>query len=366
MEIEKIARQVIDVGQKEVFKEIDTDLRPTVDQVKNSAKVLIEYAKDLQKKYGISIADQLSTLNTENEMAILNFSRKYIREQEEYKNLMSYVFDFQNKVNEFLGQKIIMTFVAISPVSGQVTLYNMENSIKDLSIERAAESKGGHIIGRFSSLEKIKAASKIMTNEKYEESDKQTLDRTFQEVWQRYRISKDQLKLGGAAYILWYLKTWDGAWISGAGPLGEAYVAFFINNYKFSNVIERSVKDFMLNNKYGSVLADGTAGLLKGDVVKGAANFGVKIGGAQPMGYTEVIEYAQELYKATDIKEYLNNLSKKLEEKKSNNLVKPLNGIISNEIDGLTTEIEKRINEIGKKKYSNQGVLMAKITGKKT
>jgi hypothetical protein len=75
-----------------------------------------------------------------------------------------------------------------------------------------------------------------MINSSYNDNEKATLDRTFQEVWQRYRISKNKIQLGGAAYIIWYLSTSpDGVWISGAGPLGEAYVAFFINNYVFSN-----------------------------------------------------------------------------------------------------------------------------------
>jgi hypothetical protein len=90
---------------------------------------------------------------------------------------MNRVFDFQNKVNAFMGRRIIMTFVAISKISGDVTLYNMENSVKDLNIERAAESRGGHLVGRYTSMEKIKKASRSLENSAYK--DKDTLDRTF-------------------------------------------------------------------------------------------------------------------------------------------------------------------------------------------
>jgi hypothetical protein len=94
----------------------------------------------------------LATLNTESEAAVLNFSKKYVKEKVDYSKLMKYVFDFQNIVNEFLGQKIIMTFVAIAPTTGKVTLYNMENSVKDLSLDQVVSSRGGHITGRMFSL----------------------------------------------------------------------------------------------------------------------------------------------------------------------------------------------------------------------
>jgi hypothetical protein len=110
------------------------------------------------------------------------------------------------------------------------------------------------------------------------------------------------LKLRGAAYILWrYRGEWDGAWISGSGPLGEAYVAFFLNNYKFNSAIEASVRTFMTNKRYGAINADSASGFLKGDVVKGAAQFGVKTLGAQTMSYLEVIEYAKEILQTVDI-----------------------------------------------------------------
>ena len=57
-----------------------------------------------------------------------------------------------------------MTFVAISPSSGKVTLYNMDNSIEDLTLDKAAQSRGGYITGRISSLSKIKNASKDISS----------------------------------------------------------------------------------------------------------------------------------------------------------------------------------------------------------
>lgn len=344
---ESVSQEMLDVGKKESLSAIAEELRPSTEKVRAAAQELVNYALSLQTKYGVTVADQLATLNTENMSTVLNFSRKYVQQKSEYRELMTKVFNFQNIVNEFLGQRIIMTFVAISPVSGKVTLYNMDNSVDDLVIGQAAASKGGNVVGRMSSMEKIKSASKLITKSDSTEINKQSLDNTFQEVWQRYRISKNKIKMGGAAYIMWYLGTWDGVWISGAGPLGEAYVAFFLNDYLFSNNIEPSVKDFMLNEEYGSIKADNASGFLKGDVVKDAAQFGVKIKGAQPLGYRDIIAYANEMLAASDITTYLQNLSKKLEDKASHNMVKPLTEMIEQNYQSLIGPLEDRIQKIG-------------------
>lgn len=354
-----VAREMFDIGKADSLQAIDEALRPTAQQVRDAAQELINYASSLQARYGLTVADQLTTLNTSNEAAVLNFSKKYIKEKAEYQQLMTHVFNFQNLANEFLGQKIVMTFVAISPSSGKVTLYNINNSIEDLTLDKAAQSRGGHITGRINSLSKIKNASKDIINTGYNESDKNKLDQTFQEVWQRYRISKNKLKLGGAAYILWYLGTWDGVWISGAGPLGEAYVAFFINNYLFSNKIEPNVRDFMLNPQYGSIKADNASGFLKGDIVKDAAQFGVKIKGAQPMSYMEVIKYAQELLEASDVETYLRGLQTKLESEGEQNMVKPLASFAQESYEVLLEDMQSRLDKIGSE-FSNK-VLIAKF-----
>ena len=356
-ELEALSKEALDVSKTEVLKEIDQSLRPTELEVKSAAQALIQYAASLQAKYGLTVSDQLATLDSANEASVLNFSKKYIKEKFEYTELMSKVFDFQNIVNNFLGQTVIMTFVAIAPSTGKVTLYNMENSVADLTIDKAAASRGGHIVGRMSSLRKIKNASKEIINSTY---NQESLDNTFQEVWQRYRISKNKLKIGGAAYILWYINSWDGVWISGAGPLGEAYVAFFLNSYQFSNSIEPSVRDFMLNEQYGSVKADNASGFLKGDIVKGAGQFGVKVKGAQPLSYIDIITYAQEIIQSANITEYLKVLQQKLESEAAQNMVKPLSNILNTEYEALIDPLEKRLQQIGSTHTPN-GILVAKF-----
>ena len=337
-----MAQRMIDLAEENITSAIEPSLRPSVEQVKLKAQSLIQYATILQTKYLETTMEKIAAANASNEIAILNFSKKYLQAEEDYLELMEKVFDFQNTVNAFLGQQIIMTFVYVSPKSGQVTLYKMNNSVDELTLDRAASSRGGYITGRLSTLKKIKQSGAVLTDSSY--AEKEGLDNTFQEVWQRYRISKSHLKMGGAAYILWKIDEWDGVWISGAGPLGEAYLAFFLNKYVFSNDLEPDVKTFMLNKSYGAINADNASGFLSGDVESDAAQFGVKMRGAQPLSYLEIIQYAQEILNTSDLTQYLQQLKQKLKQEGSQNMVHKLANLSKLEVDGLKNTISKRID----------------------
>lgn len=359
-EAKAIAMEAIDIGMEEMQQEVANELRPDADAVRQAAAELTQYASTLMAKNS-SVAAQLASLNTESESSVLNFSKQYVKSEQDYLDLMDRVFRFQNTVNEFLGQKIIMTFVAVTPVTGKVTLYNMENSIKDLNVETRSN---GDVNGRLNNMRKIKAASSLMENSQYDEKDKQSLDMTFQEVWQRYRISKAKLALGGPAFILWKIGEWDGRWINSAGPLGEAYVAFFVNKYRFSNEIEPSVMDFMTNKNFGAANADNASGFLKGDIVNGAMNFGVKMKGAQPMQYTEVIKYAEEIQHVTDITSFLVQLKEQLD-KGASNLVKPLEDCVDVNLDDIESALLDRMAVTGKTYGDAVQIESIKVTRKK-
>lgn len=337
-----MAQRIVDLGEENIISAIEPSLRPSVEQVKLKAQSLIQYATVLQNKYLETTMEKIAAANASNEIAILNFSKKYLQSEADYLKLMEKVFDFQNIVNAFLGQQIIMTFVYVSPKSGQVTLYKMNNSINELTVNRTSSSRGGYLTGRLSTLKKIKQSGAVLTNSSY--TEKKGLDNTFQEVWQRYRISKSHIKMGGAAYILWKIDEWDGVWISGAGPLGEAYLAFFLNKYVFSNNLEPDVKTFMLNKSYGAINADNTSGFLSGDVEFGSTQFGVKMRGAQPLSYLEIIQYAQEILNASDLTQYLQQLKQKLKQEGSQNMVHKIANLNKLEVDSLKNTISKQIN----------------------
>lgn len=334
-----IAEEAVREGIDLATQEFAMDVTPSAEQVRAAARELIHFTEVLQSKYKNNIAEMQGS--KDNIESVMRFSKKMVQTREDFKDLMQRVLDFQNISNAFLGQKVQMTFVYINPKSGKVNLYAVDNSIEDLTLDQASKSHGGDITGRYSQ-GRIKKLAQEIVNSKYDSS---SLETTFGEVYERYKISKNILKLRGAAYILWKNPEWDGAWISGAGPLGEAYVNFFVNEYKFMQMMEGNVEDFMLNPKYGAVLADNASGFLQGDVTKGAIEFGVKINGATALGYMDIINFAKDLLEASDVKTYLEGLRKTLNEKGVANMVRPLNREITDEVNQLLEPISQRINK---------------------
>lgn len=318
-----------------------SDLQASADDVKKAAQHLIAYTEELIAKNN-SLASQASSMSSGTDIeTVYNFSKKLVKTKNEFIELMSRVFDFQNKANAFLGQQVQMMFLYFDR-SNKVQMYAVENSIQDLTLDRASSKRGGAISGRYTR-SKIAKMGKLIDNSSAKDTN---LESTFDEVYTRFKISKQKQKMRGAAYILWKENgEWDGAWVSGAGALGEAYFNFFVNEYIFSTMVEPAVKDFMTNNKYGAVLADNASGLLQGDVGKGSMEYGIKIQGATAMGYMEIIDYAKEMLEAADIKQYLLDLKQKLQSEGQQNMVKMLNGKLEEVTEETLKAIEARINK---------------------
>ena len=169
----EIAKEMTDLANEEVMTEAVREIRPSAAMVRQAAKELTDYALKLKNKND-AVIQQLSSLDTDSEMSVLNFSKKYVKEESEYRELMARLFVFQDLANEFLGQKVIMTFVKVSPTTGQVELLHMENSPEDLSVEKASKSHGGDITGRITSMKRILAHSQNLINSDYDANNKRT------------------------------------------------------------------------------------------------------------------------------------------------------------------------------------------------
>lgn len=336
------ANEAVEEGIKASIESLQkSDLQASADDVKKAAQHLIVYTEELIAKNN-DFASQASAMNSGTDIeTVYNFSKKLVKTKDEFTELMSRVFDFQNKANAFLGQQVQMMFLYFDR-SNKVQMYAVENSVQDLTLDRASSKRGGAISGRYTR-SKIAKMGKLIDNSSAKDT---RLESTFDEVYARFKISKQKQKMRGAAYILWKESgEWDGAWVSGAGALGEAYFNFFVNEYIFSTMVEPAVKDFMTNDKYGAVLADNASGLLQGDVGKGSMEYGIKIQGATAMGYMEIIDYAKEMLEAADIKQYLLNLKQKLQSEGQQNMVKMLNGKLEEVTEETLKAIEARINK---------------------
>lgn len=329
------AEEAVNIGIDVATESLATEMRLSAEEVKAAAADLVSYAELLVAQAQANEALVSGVQNSDNPTTALVFSKRLVDTKEKFKTLMDKVFTFQNLSNAYLGQTVVMTFVSIGK-NGQVDLYKVENDIEHLAIDRASKSHGGAFSGRYKYTKSNLRDMYQIVNSKYDQS---SLDTTFSEVYRRYNISKARLKLGGAAYILWNDNGWDGAWISGAGPLGEGYLNFFINEYLFSGMVESDVRDFMLNTEYGAVNADNASGFLQGDVSRNGIEFGVKMKGASAFSYMEVIEYAKQIQDAANVETFLRNLKEELNAKKASNLVKPLNRELTSEMESLIDPI---------------------------
>ena len=333
------SNELIQQSINEVSEQIQKDLQPSAEKVKTAARELIKYTQEIENEYR-NIVNQKNAFNSSTDIeTVFHFTKKMIKNKEQFTELMRLVYNFQNEANALLNQRVQMTFLYFTK-QNKVEMYTFNNSVEALAVGRAAQSRGGSITGRYRKT-LVANQGKLIEQKPAEATH---LDSTFEEVYTRFKISKQKQKLLGAAYILWKENgELDGAYVSGAGPLGEAYFNFFINEYEFNSVIESAVKDFMINEEFGAIMADSTSGFLQGDVSKKGIEYGIKIQGGQTLGYTDIIKYAQEILEQTDIKQYLINLKQKLQLEGSKNMVKLLNKNLNEVSDELKQAIQKRI-----------------------
>lgn len=340
-----ISDEFLKLGNQETIEEVSNQIKATEDEVKYAAYQVVSYSEFLKNQW---IQTQKYTSIGKNEdpnQKILQFQKKMIQTKEQYKKMMTYVLNLQNKINSFLGQEIQMIYTFISP-NGTVEIYKFDNTIDHLSISRTATSRGGNISGRIRfSVKELKNLEKLSPMNNY---NPESLNTTFQEVYSRYVISKTKLNMRGAFYIFWKTNGhWEGSRVTSVGVLGEAYFNFFINEYLFSSFIEEAVKDYMTNSKYGVNIADSISGFLQGDVSKNGIEYGVKAAGASALGYTDIIKYANEIYTTSDLMTYLvgvdgkSGLKQVLIEKGSQNLARE---VLSEEMDNVI--IQDILNEL--------------------
>lgn len=352
-EYTEIAQKALDMGLEELYEPIKEGFRPSAEEVKQEAKQLINIARQ-NKEFDEIYKQSIKNLNPESQSSIFKFTKNHIMSKQHYVEVLRQVIKFQQVVNEFLGQKVFMTLMFVSPKGETVELFNMNSDIENITnvnYNKYHKTFQGKI-----SLAKVREAEETV---KMINKQNDSLKNTFTEVWQRYRISRDTYDFkSNGAFILWKAKgKWEGASLHTVGPLGEAYVAFFINDFTFSNRIESSVKTFMTHKDFGAIKADATNGFLQGDITKGALEIGVKMGNnAEPLGYSDIIDFAREIIQVTDVDSYLQHLKEKLQEKgEKQKQVKLLTGNIQNTHKELIDNLiqEGRVGGTYSGKYSN-------------
>lgn len=191
-------------------------------------------------------------------------------------NLEMAFLNFQTQLNNFLGQKIHSVLLYQDDIGSQVNIYEHEgNFTRDMLTTMGGKSKKvslnvDEMMRAYTLLDRIEAANMAH------------LDETYAEVQKRAQISINRIKHGAKKIlILWYINGWDGNWVNGYGPLGEAYAGFYYNlingmNNPFSSSMESNVETFIRNPVAGVENVDSTSALFEGDISIGREQYHVK------------------------------------------------------------------------------------------
>lgn len=218
------------------------------------------------------------------------------------------VFNFQNKLQEFLGKQIKMVFVFEGEEGPELL------EILNEEILKPGYNKG-KLIGRyqanFASLSGVCQSLELTNDLKFSLPG---LKDTYSEVMYRYRKSKSKRK-----YIVPYQssvkKKWQAMRVSSEGDINEAYASFILLNRdypSFRKQLEQNIEEYLLE---GVAKVDNISGLLTGDIEANAISYGIKSAGASTLGLAQVFALAQEI--VLDSSYDLAKLKQKEEELKS-------------------------------------------------
>lgn len=170
---------------------------------------------------------------------------------------------------------------------------------------------------------------KRMDNDK----DNTNLNKTFQDVLERYKISKKK------RYVMQKLNDgWRKAKVGSQGDLAEAYSFFyFTGKYNFNQEREQNVNTFIME---GVVKVDAISGLYQGDISEEelAYDYAIKKGNASFLQLGQVIKLSEKILTAAKNKENIISLiMKEYDEEKEKN-----KDIIRTEVSKVGSQVVSR------------------------
>lgn len=224
-------------------------------------------------------------------------SEEYLKNKEEIATFLSVSqipeklyqesFRFQNILNEFLGQKIVMTFVYNGKEGPE--LYEM-TSDKVLKFDY---SKTNQLVARYRiNKEELQSVGRNMEMDNELKFSLPGLKTTYKEVMRRYDIGRARK----TNMVMWEVDDyWEKMKVSSGGDINEAYAKFILENQEspsFTLEMEQNIGDYMLQ---GVVLVDNVSGLLQGDVTIGNIEYGIKSAGASTLSLKQILKIARQI-----------------------------------------------------------------------
>lgn len=238
--------------------------------------------------------EQIENINTlikrlQNKLYISKQGKHRVLRHNQYSEKLVYktFFELQNAINEYLGQKIVITYVHVDK--------NNKREIKILDNTYDLLTSAGKYK---SNLNKI---GTILINQQIEEENNfKAFENTVTLAEERYKKSRQ--KNGGIIYW-WTNRQLSGYYLSNKGAINEAYVNFYLHlqNLKgyFSNEKdkEKQLEKFVTNTKYGVITADSENGFVIGDISTKNIQYAIKGENAEPQGYAEVFKNLEQIQK---------------------------------------------------------------------
>lgn len=309
-DIERISKDYSEITVKELLKDFDEeissiDLAPLLLDIQISIDKLINSIEIYQGQIRLIEAGGGSKIN------------QTVQKLELKKNLIYQdFFILQNKINSFINQKIIMTYVHVDPITGRRELRLFENNIENLSATIVTNAYGAQYAKLGYELE---SHYQLLKNSLPDEENK-GLQITAMEVEARYERFKHR--------ILWkYNNNWIGYKLTNRGPINEAFTAFFIHEIQLKNGLHENINTFMTLSPYGVIYADNANGFLIGDVSLGGLQFAVKGAYGSPQNFTLIVKELKKLkeenFSMTSFYNFLERFTE-VEREKATSIVKPL------------------------------------------
>lgn len=266
----------------------------------------------------------------------------------EFQRFMQLIFDFQNNLNNFLGQQVEVIYVYVGK-SGTPELWRLNDSGKEVT--KTLASKGRGLSARYKNF-----------SQKYLQRNAELIEKTdmkinvaglqsaYTETSRRGSLSR--LKIG-SLLILWRPGgVWQKMLVSSQGDINEAYAAFYLQNSPPPSFddgdIEILIDQFLTSGPNSVQNVDNISGLLEGDVSQGEIEYAIKSKGASTLSYNQVIDMAvllSEMPVNEITEDFLKNYKQKLHDKGSTRN-KILTEYMEKDVQSVIDEILKPLSSL--------------------
>ena len=292
--INEVEQRILNSIDQPVSESIEINLTQLRAAAANYVSV-VEHLNESVKEFESLLRHQQSLRRTNKES--FNVMDEYIRGKEHVRaflnsdiprRLYEESMNFQQVLNNFLGQKVVMVFV-FENTDGQPELYEITSE----DVLKYDYSSSNTLIARYrgdnDALNNAMKKLQLTVDWNFNLSG---LKATYVETLYRYRCSRKVNR----RIVLWQnpYETWHAMKVSAEGDINEAYAAIVILNRKdpsFNNDIEINIEQFL--NEVAQV--DNVSGLLQGDVTNGNIEYGIKSTGASTLSLKQIIKIAYQI-----------------------------------------------------------------------